>query len=96
MPQAALLHWFTSSSYTLVIQLGLKVPAVRRLLGYSTSGGWEPHSGPVDPAVAAQAAAIENANVLVVMAAKQAAGQRYNEALHMLHRAIQLDNINSR
>eukprot|EP00775_Hariotina_reticulata_P010452 gene10452-10611_t len=96
MPQAALLHWLTSSSYTLALQLGLKSPTVRRLLGYSTNVGGQPQSSVVDPTVAAQAAAIDNANVLVVMAAKHAAGQRYNEALHMLNRALQLDAVNHR
>lgn len=95
LPQAALLHWMATSSYTLALQLGLKHPRVRRLLGYSTAvpGGG---AGDVDPAVTTQAAAVDNADILVVMGAKHAALQRYNEALHCLHRALQLDPKNAR
>eukprot|EP00882_Tetradesmus_deserticola_P030366 GHRQ01034087.1.p2 GENE.GHRQ01034087.1~~GHRQ01034087.1.p2 ORF type:complete len:149 (+),score=35.56 GHRQ01034087.1:207-653(+) len=95
LPQAALLHWLAMSSYTLALQLGLRHPRVRNLLGYSTPavGG---AAGGVDPAVAAQAAAVDNADILVVMGAKHAALQRYNEALYCLHRALMLDPQHAR
>lgn len=95
LPQAVVLHWLTTSSYTLTLQLGLKSPRVRRLLGY-TQPGLAAGAGAVDPAVAAQANAMDNADILVVMGAKHAALQRYNEALYCLHRALQLDPNNVR
>jgi hypothetical protein len=95
LPQAALLHWLGTTSYTLALQLGLKNPRVRSFLGYSTPavGG---AAGGVDPGVATQAATIDNADILVVMGAKHAALQRYNEALYCLHRALSLDPQNAR
>ncbi|KAF6264498.1 hypothetical protein COO60DRAFT_128154 [Scenedesmus sp. NREL 46B-D3] len=95
LPQAALLHWLGTSSYTLALQLGLRNPRVRTFLGYSgpaVSGA----AGGVDPGVAAQAAAVDSADILVVMGAKHAALQRYNEALYCLHRALTLDPQHAR
>jgi hypothetical protein len=98
LPQAAVLHWTTTASYTLGLQLGLKSPRVRQLLGYSQPGaaGSGSTSGAVDPGVVAQVAAMDNADVLVVMGAKHAALQRYSEARHCLARALQLDPNNAR
>lgn len=95
LPQAALLHWLGTSSFTLGLQLGLRNPRVRGFLGYSAPamGG---AAGGVDPGVATQAAAVDNADILVVMGAKHAALQRYNEALYCLHRALSLDPGNAR
>lgn len=93
LPQAAVLHWLATSSFTLSLQLGLQSPRVRRILGYTQPG---PGARDVDPAVAAQANAIDNADILVVMGAKHAALQRYAEALCFLHRALQLDPQNVR
>jgi hypothetical protein len=95
LPQAALLHWLGTSSYTLALQLGLKNPRVRSFLGYSTPG-LGGAAGGVDPAVATQAAAVDNADILVVMGAKHAALQRYNEALYCLNRALTLDPHDAR
>lgn len=95
LPQAAVLHWLTTSSYTLSLQLGLKSPRVRKLLGF-TQPNLAAGAGDVDPAVAAQANAMDNADILVVMGAKHAALQRYSEALYCLHRALQLDPQNVR
>jgi hypothetical protein len=95
LPQAALLHWLGTSSYTLALQLGLKNTRVRNFLGYSTPGVGGAAGG-VDPAVATQAAAVDNAGILVVMGAKHAALQRYNEALYCLNRALTLDPHNAR
>lgn len=95
LPQVALLHWLTSSSYTLGLQLGLRDPRVRRLLG-DTQPGAGGSAGGVDPAAAAQAAAMDNPSILVVMGAKHAALQRYSEALYCLQRALQLDPGNAR
>lgn len=98
LPQAAVLHWTTTSSFTLALQLGLRSPRVRQLLGYNTQPGALGSSGSasVDPGVATQAAAVDNADVLVVMGAKHAALHHYNEALHCLGRALQLDPHNAR
>lgn len=95
LPQAPVLHWVTTSSYTLGLQLGLRSPKVRQLLGFSQAGSVD-SSRDVDPTVVAQAAAMDNADVLVVMGAKHAALQRYNEAMHCLQRALQLQPDNAR
>eukprot|EP00878_Enallax_costatus_P010559 GHUV01011026.1.p1 GENE.GHUV01011026.1~~GHUV01011026.1.p1 ORF type:complete len:561 (+),score=174.83 GHUV01011026.1:501-2183(+) len=95
LPQAVALHWLTTSSYTLSLQLGLKSPRVRRWLGY-TQPNLAADAGDVEPAVAAQANAMDNADILVVMGAKHAALQRYSEGLYCLHRALQLDPQNVR
>ncbi|KAF8072601.1 ALB3L3 [Scenedesmus sp. PABB004] len=93
LPQAALLHWLASSSFTLALQLGLRRPRVRAALGYAALPGGGPAAGGggVDPAVAAQAAAVDSPDVLVVIGAKHAALQRYAEAEHCLARALSLD-----
>lgn len=95
LPQAPVLHWVTTSSYTLGLQLGLRSPKVRQVLGFSQPGSVD-SSKDTDPAVVAQAAAMDNADVLVVMGAKHAALQRYNEAMHCLQRALQLNPDNAR
>jgi len=95
LPQAPVLHWATTASYTLALQLGLRSARVRRLLGFSQPGSVD-SSRDVDAAVVAQAAAMDNADVLVVMGAKHAALQHYNEAMHCLNRALQLDPGNTR
>lgn len=95
LPQAPVLHWVTMSSYTLGLQLGLKSPKVRQVLGFSQAGSVD-SSKDIDPAVVAQAAAMDNADVLVVMGAKHAALQRYNEAMYCLQRALQLNPDNAR
>lgn len=95
LPQAPVLHWLTTASYTLGLQLGLRSPRVRQLLGFSQPGSVD-SSRDIDPAVVAQAAAMDNADVLVVMGAKHAALQRYNEAMHCLQRALLLNPNNAR
>jgi tetratricopeptide (TPR) repeat protein len=95
LPQAPVLHWVTTSSYTLALQLGLRSPRVRQALGFSQAGSVD-SSRDIDPAVVAQAAAMDNADVLVVMGAKHAALQRYNEAMYCLERALQLNPNNAR
>jgi hypothetical protein len=95
LPQAPVLHWVTTSSYTLGLQFGLRSPKIRQVLGYSQPGSVD-SSKDTDPSVVAQAAAIDNADVLVVMGAKHAALQRYNEAMHCLQRALQLNPNSAR
>lgn len=95
LPQAPVLHWVSTSSYTLALQLGLRNPKVRQALGFSQAGSVD-SSKDIDPAVVAQAAAMDNADVLVVMGAKHAALQRYNEAMYCLQRALQLNPNNAR
>jgi hypothetical protein len=38
LPQGALLHWVTSSTFTLSLQLAMQQPAIRRLLGMPAPG----------------------------------------------------------
>lgn len=95
LPQAPVLHWVTTASYTLALQLGLRSAKVRQVLRFSQPGSVD-SSRDIDPAIVAQAGAMDNADVLVVMGAKHAALQHYNEAMHCLHRALQLDPNNAR
>lgn len=95
LPQAPVLHWCSMASYTLGLQLGLRSPKVRQMLGFSQAGSVD-SSKDVDPAVVAQAAAMDNPDVLVVMGAKHAALQHYNEAMHCLQRALTLKPNNAR
>jgi hypothetical protein len=96
LPYATLLHWGTSSGYTLGLQAALKHPKIRALLGRGAAGGSAAAEPGVDPGLVTRVAANQNANVLVVIAAQQAAAQRYSGALYCLGKALELDPANVR
>jgi len=104
LPQAALLHWAATGSFTLGLQLALRVAAVRQFLmgpgeaaaAAAGSGGLSGDTGMPEASVVARAATAESAHVLVVMGAQYSARQRYADAEYCLRRAVQLDPDHAR
>ena len=108
LPQAVLLHWLAASGFTLGLQLALRNPRARAALGYGgpaaaaalagaggANAGAGAGAGAVDAALEARVAAAGGADVLVAMAAREAALHRYGAALFCLERAVALDPSNA-
>jgi len=100
LPQAVLLHWLATSAFTLTLQLSLRNPKLRSALGYpggpaAIQGGGVTSVTGVDPGLQVRVAAAGNADVLVAMAARESAMQRYGDALYCLQEAIKLDPGNA-
>lgn len=104
LPQAVLLHWMAASSFTLGLQLTLRNPRPRAALGFGGPGpagsggmwaGGGGGGGAVDPGLEVRVAAAGGADVLVAMAARESAMQRYRAALYCLERAVQVEPGNA-